>query len=133
MADEYHLLTCKHGGGPIRQHDEIVNGWRNCLHELQIHHKKKPRNHYSGNENRPDIVVYNSGCSYDLDVNMAHPFRQDTLKQAALVEGFAAARRQERKMIKYKKQQLAHNTSSLNFTPLVFEHLELGDQKIPII
>ena len=66
--------------------------------------------------------MYNSGCSYDIDVAMAHPFIQDTLKQAALEEGFAAARRQERKMIKYKKQQLAGNTSSLNFTPLVFEH-----------
>ena len=53
---------------------------------------------------------------------MAHPFSQDTLKQAALEEGFAAARREERKMIKYEKQQLAGNTSSLSFTPLVFEH-----------
>ena len=58
----------------------------------------------------------------DLDVAMAHPFSQDALKQAALEEGFAAARREERKMIKYEKQQLAGNTSSLNFTPLVFEH-----------
>ena len=53
---------------------------------------------------------------------MAHPFSQDTLKLAALEEGFAAARREERKMIKYEKQQLTGNTSSLNFTPLVFEH-----------
>ena len=53
---------------------------------------------------------------------MAHPFSQDTLKQAALEEGFAAARREERKMIKYEKPQLACNTSSLNFTPMVFEH-----------
>ena len=53
---------------------------------------------------------------------MAHPFSQDTLKQAALEESSAAARREERKMIKYEKQQLAGNTSSLNFTSLVFEH-----------
>ena len=66
--------------------------------------------------------MYDSRCSYDLDVAMAHPFSQDTLKQAALEEGFAAARREERKMIKYEKQQLAGNTSSLNFTSLVFEH-----------
>ena len=72
-------------------------------------------------------------CRYDLDVAMAHPFNQDTLKQAALEEGFAAARREERKMIKYEKQQLARNTSSLNFTPLVFDVLELGDQKPPTI
>ena len=66
--------------------------------------------------------MYVSGCNYDLDVAMAHPFSQDTLKQAALEEDFAAARREERKMIKYKKQQLAGNTASLNFTSLVFEH-----------
>ena len=63
-----------------------------------------------------------SGCSYDLDVAMPHPFSQDILKQAALEEGFAAARSEEGKMIKYHKQQLSDNTSNLNFTPLVFEH-----------
>ena len=104
------------------QHDEIVNAWSTCLHALKIHHEKESRHRYSGNENRPDIVVYDSGCSYDLDVAMAHPFSQNTLKQAALEEGFATARREERKMIKYEKQQLAGNTSSLNFTPLVFKH-----------
>ena len=66
------------------QHDEIVNAWSTCLHELKIHHEKEPRHRYSGNENRPDIVVYDSGCSYDLDVAMAYPFSQDTVKQAAL-------------------------------------------------
>ena len=48
--------------------------------------------------------MYDSECSYDLDVAMAHSFSQDTLKQVALEEGFAAARREERKMIKYHKQ-----------------------------
>ena len=66
--------------------------------------------------------MYDSGCSYDLNVALAHPFSQDTLQQAALEEGFAAARREERKMIKYEIQQLASNTSSLNFTHVVFEH-----------
>ena len=88
------------------QHDEIVNARSTCLHELKIHHEKQPRHHYSGNENRPDIVVYDFGCSYDLDVAMAHPFRQDILKQAALEKGFAAARREERKMIKYENNNL---------------------------
>ena len=106
------------------QHDEIVNAWNTCLHEVKIHHEKESRHRYSGNENRPDIVVHDSGCSSDLAVAMAHPFSQNTLKQAALEEGFATARREERKMIKYEKQQLAGNTSSLNFTPLVFKHFE---------
>ena len=98
------------------QHDKIVNAWSTCLHELKIHHEKEPRHRYSGNKNRPDVVVYDSWCSYKLDVAMAHPFSQDSLKQAALEESSAAARREERKMIKYEKQQLASNTSSLNFS-----------------
>ena len=121
LADEYHRLTCKHGGVPVWEHHEIVNAWNTFLHELKIRHEKEPRHCYSENENRLDIAVYDSRCSYDLDVATANPFSQETLKQAALEEGFAAARREERKMIKYEKQ-LAGNTSSLNFTPLVFEH-----------
>ena len=133
LADEYHLLTCKHEGGFVWQHDEIVNAWSTCLHELKIHQEKEPQHRYSGNENRPDIVVYDSGCSYDLDVAMAHPFRQDTLKQATLEEGFAAARREEKKMTKYKNNNLPalHQASiSLLWYLNILEH---GDQKLPTI
>ena len=80
-----------------------------------------------------NIVVYDSGCSYDLDVAMAHAFGQDTLKQEDLEKGFVAARREERKMIKYKKQQLAGNTSSLNSTLLVFEYFGTWGSKLPTI
>ena len=133
LAHECHLFICKHGGGPVWQQEKIVNAWSTCLHELKIHHEKEPRQCYFENDNRPDIVVYHSGCSYDLDVAMAHPFSEYTLKQAALGEGFAAARRKERKMIKYEKQQLAGNTSSLNFSPLVFEQFGTWHQKLQTI
>ena len=79
------------------QHDEIVTAWSTCLHELTIDHEKEPRHCYSGHKNRPDIIVYDSDCSYDLDVVTAHPFSQDILKHAASEEGFAAARRGEGK------------------------------------
>ena len=114
------------------QHDEIVNAWSTCLHELKIHHEKEPQLRYSGNENRPDIVVYDSGCSYDLDVAMAHPFSQNTLKQAALEEGYAAARREERKMIKYENNLPAIHQASISLL-WYLNIMELGDQKLPTI
>ena len=120
-VDDYHLITCKFGGGPVWQHDEIVNAWSSCLHELKIHHDKEPRHRYSGNDNRPDIVMYDSGSSYDLDVALAHPFSSDALRKASQEGGSAAARREERKRVKYQAQVLL-DTSSLSFTPLVFEH-----------
>ena len=77
--------------------------------------------------------MYDSECNYDLDVPMAHPFSQDTLKQAALEEGFAAARREERKMIKYENNNLLaiHQASiSLLWYLNILEH---GNQKLPTI
>ena len=71
--------------------------------------------------------MYNSGCSYDLDVAMAHSFNQNTSKQAALEEGFAAARKEDDQIRKlttfrqYIKPQF-HSSGFLNI-------LELGDQK----
>ena len=69
------------------QHDEIVNAWSTCVHELKIHHENEPRHHYSRKENRPDIVVYDSGCSYDLDVAMAHPLMQSRQFKAGSFRG----------------------------------------------
>ena len=68
----YHLLTCKFGGGPVWQHDSVVSGWCSCLNELQLHHRKEPRDQYTESENRPDILMYNE-TSTELDVSMAHP------------------------------------------------------------
>ena len=36
----YHLLTCKHGGGPVWPHNRILSVWSECLNDLQIQHKK---------------------------------------------------------------------------------------------
>ena len=40
-ADGYHLLTCKLGGGPVREHNNFVAEWCQCLRDLQLHHKKR--------------------------------------------------------------------------------------------
>ena len=38
--DSYQLLTCKHGGGMVWQHDSFVAGWPECLRDVGLHHKK---------------------------------------------------------------------------------------------
>ena len=48
----YHMLTCKHGGGPVWEHNTILSCWSECLNELQIFHHKEPRNRYAESENR---------------------------------------------------------------------------------
>ena len=71
--------------------------------------------------------MYNSGCSYDLDVVMSYLFSQDTVRQAALEEGFAAVRREERKIIKYEKNSnfLAIHQASISLL-WYLNVLELG-------
>ena len=53
---------------------------------------------------------------------MAHHFSRDAVKQAAQEGGFAAARREERKQVKYDRQHLPGTSSALTFTPLDLEH-----------
>ena len=65
--------------------------------------------------------MYDSGSSYDLDVALAHPFSSDAQRKASQEGSSAAARREERKRVKYQARVLP-DTSSLSFTPLVFEH-----------
>ena len=91
-VDNYHLLTCKMGGGPVWKHDEIVAGWSSCLHELNLHHKKEVRYGYVDNEKRPDIVVFDSGAgsSIDLDIALSHPWSQEAMKGSATTDGYAA-------------------------------------------
>ena len=94
----YHLLTCKRGGGPVWSHNRILSVWSECLNDLQIHHKKEPRNRYTETDDRPDIVVFDTdnGKNIDLDISLAHPWRRDVIKLAARDQGFAAKRREDR-------------------------------------
>ena len=51
-ADGYHLLTCKLGGGLVWEHNNLVAEWCQCLRDLQLHHKKEPKNQYIDSEDR---------------------------------------------------------------------------------
>ena len=121
--DGYHLLTCKLGGGPVWEHNILVSEWCECLRDLQLHHRKEPRNLYINNEDRPDIIVYDTGvgANVELDFSLAHPFSKDTVNQAAKEERFAATKREEKKIQKYSNQERP-GLYSPTFKPLVFEH-----------
>ena len=42
-ADEFHLLTCKNGGGPVWTHDLMMSVWSECLSSVHLSHKYEPR------------------------------------------------------------------------------------------
>ena len=119
----YHLLTCKCGGGPMWTHNSIVNVWSECLSHLHVNHKKEPRERYCDSEDRPDISIIDpeTGCDMELDVSLSHPWCVDILPNAAREDGAAAARREEKKVEKYKSKRLPGGVI-LNFVPLVMEH-----------
>ena len=122
----YHL-TCKIGGGPVWQHDSVVSGWCSCLNELQLHHRKEPRDQYTESENRPDVLMYNE-TSTELDVSMAHPWSKDILNTASKEAGYAAERREMRKKSKYEPLSVQDGTTP-NLVPLVFEHFGFWGQE----
>ena len=123
----YHLLTCKFGGGPVWQHDSVVSGWCSCLNELQLHHRKEPRDQYTESENRPNILMYNE-TSTELDVSMAHPWSKDILNRASKEAGYAAERHEMRKKSKYEALSVQDGTTP-NLVPLVFEHFGFWGQE----
>ena len=118
----YHLLTCKVGGGPVWEHNMILSGWGECLEELQICHHKEPRNRYAESEG-PDIVFFDleSGHDVELDISLAHPWSLDTIRQAGQEDGYAALKREGKKMEKYGHEVLLCG-SKPDLIPLVFEH-----------
>ena len=101
-------------------HNRILSVWSECLNDLQIHHKKEPRNRYTETD---DIVVFDtdSGKNIDLDISLVHPWSKDVIKLAARDQGFAAKRREDRKKTKYE-QELLPGGSAPNMIPLVYKH-----------
>ena len=61
-------------------------------------HKKEPKNQYIDSEDRPDIIVDDSGigANVKLDFSLAHPFSSDTVVRASREVRFAAAKREEK-------------------------------------
>ena len=123
----YHLLTCKLGGGPVWQQDSIVSGWCSCLNELQLHHRKEPREQYTESENRPDILMYDES-STELDVSMAYPLSKKILNRASKESSYAAERREMRKKSKYEALSVQDGTTP-NLVRLVFEHFGFWSQE----
>ena len=52
------------------------------LNELQLHHRKEPREQHTESENSPDILMYDES-STELDVSIAHPWSKDILNRAS--------------------------------------------------
>ena len=77
------------------EHNYLVAGWCQCLRDLKLLHKKEPKNQYIDNEDRPDIIVYDSGigANAELDFSLAHPFSSDTVVRASRENRFAAAKK----------------------------------------
>ena len=119
----YHLLTCKVGGGPVWEHNMILSGWGECLEELQICHHKEPRNRYAESEDRQDVVFFDleSGHDVELDISLAHPWSLDTIRQAGQEDGYAALKREGKKMEKYGHEVLLCG-SKPDLIPLVFQY-----------
>ena len=117
----YHLLTCKHGGGPIWTHGTIVSVWSDCLRDLSITHRTEPRELYDGNQCRPDIVYFDAqtGCDIEMDISIAHPWNGDVISNASREDGAAAVRREQQKAMKYSHQFDIFGNPS-NCIPVVF-------------
>ena len=117
----YHLLTCKHGGGPIWTHGTIVSVWSDCLRNLSITHRTEPRELYDGNQCRPDIVYFDAqtGCDIEMDISIAHPWNGDVISNASREDGAAAVRREQQKAMKYSHQFDIFGNPS-NCIPVVF-------------
>ena len=71
------ILSCK-WWGQVWTYDCITNVWSDCLHSLQIYHKREPRHRYMTSDNSPDITVYviGAGSSTDLDIIFTVPLEQ---------------------------------------------------------
>ena len=116
----------------------MTSVWSDCLSDLHIHHQKEPRHRYADTENRPDIVFYDiaTGSTKELDIALAHipGACKDTIKGATKEGGYAAAKREVKKITKYNSE-LLHDGSKLHMIPLVFEHfghcMGLSGREIP--
>ena len=104
--------------------------WCDCLRDLNVTHKREPRNLYEGSNSHPDIIPFDAQSGYDieLDISLAHPWNEDIILQASKVDGAAVAKRESQKTEKYCKGIDAMGNAS-NYIPLVFSITAAGDGK----
>ena len=72
--------------------------------DLKIQHKKEPKDRYATSDSCPDIVVFDTGIgsNVELDIALAHPWSSDIFPTSATMKRAAAARREDRKLARYK-------------------------------
>ena len=100
----YHIITCKIGGGTVWLHNSMVTAWSECLNQAALTHAIEPRYCYSSSQARPDIAIYNAtDFNVELDISLAHPWCPDVLPAAALNQGSTTAKREEKKIEKYRR------------------------------
>ena len=87
-------------GSLVWTHESIANVRLDCLHSLQIHHKREPHHRYTTSDNRPDITVYDigAGTSTDLAIFLAHSWSSEVTFSSASTEGFAASQRESKQI-----------------------------------
>ena len=114
----------------MNPHNRMVDGWCDMLRELRLTFHKEPRNRYANNENRPDIVLYDTddGVSSDLDISIDHPCSSDMVKKSAKERGAAAKKREDIKSAKYAEQQIP-GIGSPRIIPIVYEQIGLWRSK----
>ena len=84
-------------------HNRVVSGWADCIRDAGLSCRDEPSHEYVNNDNRPDIVAFGTGTgeSFELDISLAHPWRSEACRRAAVENGAAAIIRGERKIEKY--------------------------------
>ena len=116
---EYHLLTCKWGGGPICHHDHLSDSLYDMFRFLNFHCKKELKNQFEGKK-RPDVAVYDyhQGKKLLLDMTATHPWALHNITLSKKTVGYAAAAKEQPKNSKYLS--VAKNLGHL-FRPFALE------------
>ena len=98
--------------------------WCDSLRDLNITHRREPRNLYEGSNSRPDIIAFDAQSGYDieLDISLAHPGNEDIILQASKVDGAATAKRESQKTENTAKRLMLwemHTIASLWFLSIM--------------
>ena len=70
--------------------------------------QKEPKDRYATSNSLPDIVVSDTGIgsNVELDIALAHSWSLDIFPMSATMERAAAARREDRKLARYEKENI---------------------------
>lgn len=66
-------------GGPLWSHNFVVSCWRDCVRDVDLHHKPELETEVDGNK---DITVYDSDCRLAVDVDIAFKYGPHAAKRS---------------------------------------------------